>query len=92
MTKPGPKRQPRTQREVLQYGKKLGGVIEEGSKHLLIVNPKTGAKVPVQYSTGDIPRGTLRNIMNMLKLVFVAGIFLCIPTWCIVRLFTELVT
>jgi len=79
MGKPGAGKQPKTQREVLKYGRSLGGVVEKGSKHLLIVNRETGAKVPVPYSTGDIATGTLHNIMKMLGAAFVVALVCAVP-------------
>ena len=63
-------KQPRTRREVLKYGKKLGGVIVEGGRHTKIYNPETGRSVPVPRHSGDIPRGTMGSILKTLGAMF----------------------
>lgn len=70
---------PRTRREVLKYGKKLGGVVVEGGRHTKIYNPDTGRSVSVPRHPGDIPRGTLGSILKNLDAMFFVAVVLLIP-------------
>jgi len=89
MGKPGAGKQPRTQYDVFRYGRKLGGEIRGGGKHMKIVNPRTGASVPVP-GPGDIATGTLHSIMRrlttMFAVVLVCVIPICLIIWLIVGL------
>jgi predicted RNA binding protein YcfA (HicA-like mRNA interferase family) len=43
-----------------------GWIIKEGGGHQMATHPgKPGVKVPIQRHTGDIPTGTLNNILKM---------------------------
>jgi len=54
-----------TERELLKLLKQNGWYIDEGSKHHLATNPKKpGTKIPIPRHKGDIPKGTLNNILK----------------------------
>lgn len=54
-----------TNRELIKLLKQNGWYIKEGSKHHLATNPeKTGIKIPIPRHKGDIPTGTLNNILK----------------------------
>jgi predicted RNA binding protein YcfA (HicA-like mRNA interferase family) len=42
-----------------------GWIISQGGRHELATNPdKPGVKIPIPRHTGDIPTGTLNNILR----------------------------
>jgi predicted RNA binding protein YcfA (HicA-like mRNA interferase family) len=42
-----------------------GWIIKDGSRHQMAIHPeKPGVKVPIPRHTGDIPAGTLNNILQ----------------------------
>lgn len=54
-----------TEREVLKILKANGWNIQEGKKHHLATHPdKPGVKIPIPRHKGDIPIGTLNNILR----------------------------
>ena len=54
-----------TAKELKRKLVKEGWVIEEGSNHSLATHPdKPGLKIPIHRHTGDIPTGTLQNILK----------------------------
>ena len=83
-------KQPKNRREVLKYGRKLGGQVVEGGKHTKIYNPKTGRSVQVARHSGDIPRGTLHSIISKLNAMFLVlllfSIPICLIAWLVVGL------
>jgi len=54
-----------TERQVLKALKASGWEIQEGAKHHLATHPeKPGIKIPVPRHRGDIPIGTVNNILK----------------------------
>lgn len=54
-----------TEREVLKLLKANGWTVKPGTKHSLATNPdKPGTKIPIPRHKGDIPPGTLNNILK----------------------------
>ena len=53
------------EREVLKLLKQNGWFIDDGKRHHLATNPdKPGIKIPIPRHKGDIPLGTLNNILK----------------------------
>jgi predicted RNA binding protein YcfA (HicA-like mRNA interferase family) len=54
-----------TEREVLKLLKSKGWIITKGTRHHLATHPdKPGIKIPIPRHKGDIPNGTLNNILK----------------------------
>ena len=60
-----PKLSPQKPREVISKLKKIGFLVDHVSgSHYIMLNPKTGNRVPVPFHTKDVKTGTLRSIIN----------------------------
>ena len=78
MAKPGAGRQPRTRREILSYGRKLGGVIVEGGPHTKIYNPRTNQSTEVPRHN-NLNKWTAVSIVGQLKAMFLVVLLFSIP-------------
>jgi predicted RNA binding protein YcfA (HicA-like mRNA interferase family) len=67
----------RTAREIVSYSECHGGYIKEGGSHTKIVGP-TGGICPVPRHNGDLPSGTLRSIIRMLKLIGIIALVITV--------------
>jgi predicted RNA binding protein YcfA (HicA-like mRNA interferase family) len=65
----------RSSSDFVRYSKQQGASIAEGGSHTKIVGP-TGGKVPIPRHRGDLPEGTRRSIIRMLKMIGVASAFI----------------
>ena len=71
-------KQPSNRREVLRYGRKLGGEVKEDGRHTKIYNPDTGVHVSVPRHS-DLRSGTLNSIVKSLRLMFLVVCALVVP-------------
>jgi len=92
MGKSGTGKRPSNRREVLRYGRKLGGEIVEGGRHTKIYNPSTGRHVAVPRHSGDIPTGTLHAITRRLTTMFLILTLLVVPICLAIGWYSVLVT
>lgn len=54
-----------TEREIIKLLKSNGWIIKQGSNHQLATHPKkSGIKIPIPRHKGDIPLGTVNNILK----------------------------